>query len=59
LDWITIFTAKIMDWLSRIVKMRFFYVEDGLNFLLPDCATVIWEQLCEQIENLEITGANF
>jgi len=55
----TVFTAKIMDWMSRIVKSRFFYVEDGLNFLLPDCATGIWEQLCEQIENPEITGANF
>jgi len=28
-------------------------------FISRGCVARIWERLCEQIENLEITGANF
>ena len=48
-----------MDWLSKIVKARFFYAGIGLNFVFSDCVAGIWKQLCEQIENSEINGPSF
>jgi hypothetical protein len=48
-----------MDWLSKIVKARFFYAAIGLNFVFSDCVAEIWKQLCEQIEHPEIKWIKF
>jgi len=56
---IIILAIKIMDWLVKIVKERFFYSEGGLDFVFSDRTARIWKQLCEPIKNPEINGSSF
>jgi hypothetical protein len=48
-----------MDWLSKIVKAKFFLCCYRAELCFSDCVVGIWKQLCKQIENPEINGPSF